>query len=127
MNALCQSLLDPYDISLPQWVILSCLWREGALTVGALAEIAGTGLPAMSRIVDRMAQRGLVERQRDDADRRLTVVTLTRKGQELDHLSDFHERINTLILRGFSQDERDLAFALLARMQTNAEGPHDAE
>ena len=121
MNALCQQILEPFELSLPQWVILSCLWREGELTISALSDLIGTGFPATSRIVDRMAERGLVTRRRHDTDRRKTVVTATEKGRELDHLSNFHERINTLLFRDFSASERNAAFSLLLRMQENAE------
>ncbi|MGB7337045.1 MAG: MarR family transcriptional regulator [Salaquimonas sp.] len=119
MNALCQQLLDPYDLSLPQWVILSCLWRDGELTVGALADLVGTGFPASSRIVDRMADRGLLVRRKDKLDGRVIVVTLTDKGRALDHLADFHDRINAKLFEGFSKSERDMAFSLLARLQDN--------
>ncbi|MEM8851808.1 MAG: MarR family transcriptional regulator [Pseudomonadota bacterium] len=120
-NALCQQILDPYDLSLPQWVILSCLWREGDLTVGALAELVGTGVPATSRIIDRMVDRGLVTRRRHEQDGRVIVVGVTEKGQGLSHLSDFHERINAALFKGFSSEEREAAFDVLRRMQANAE------
>ncbi|CAN0596980.1 unnamed protein product, partial [Ectocarpus sp. 12 AP-2014] len=45
----------------------------------------------------------------------------TKKGEELGHLSDFQERINTALFKGFLPEERDLAYALLSRMQKNAE------
>lgn len=121
MNALCAQLLDPYGLSLPQWVILSCLWREDGLTVSALADLVGTGLPATSRIIDRMEDRGLVARQKHETDGRAMVVTVTDRGRELDHLSDFHERINTALFVGFSEEDRNNAFDLLRRMQINAE------
>ncbi|MGB5868902.1 MAG: MarR family transcriptional regulator [Albidovulum sp.] len=120
MNALCQRLLDPYDLSLPQWVILSCLWRDEEITVSALADQVGNGLPATSRIVDRMVDRGLVARQKHETDGRAIVVTLTEKGNELRHLSDFHRRLNTKLFEDFSPEEQDLAFSLLSRMQANA-------
>jgi DNA-binding MarR family transcriptional regulator len=121
MNALCQKLLDPHEISLPQWVILSCLWREGDLTVSGLTGRIGTGLPATSRLVDRMEERGLVTRHRDTVDGRAILVRVTEKGQALSHLRDFHERINDMLFAGFTQEERALAFGLLVRMQRNAE------
>jgi len=121
MNALCQQLLDPHELSLPQWVILSCLWRDEEITVSALAGLIGNGLPATSRIVDRMAERGLVARRKHKTDGRAIVVTLTDKGVELRHLSDFHQRINAILFQGFSPKEQDLAFSLLTRMQENAE------
>lgn len=121
MNALCQQMLDPYDLSLAQWVILSCLWRETELSIGAISEIVGTGLPATSRIIDRMADRGLLTRQRHKTDGRVMVATLTRKGRGLNHLADFHERINAVLFSGFSESEARLAFDLLWRMQMNAQ------
>ena len=121
MNALCQQLLDPYDLSLPQWVILSCLWREGELSVGVLSDSVGTGLPATSRIIDRMVDRGLVSRKRHRTDGRVMIVALTGKGLELQHLADFHERINEIVLGGFTPDEAALAFDLLKRLQQNAQ------
>ena len=120
-NALCQQLLDPHGLSLPQWVILSCLWREGVLTLGALAELVGTGLPATSRIVDRMVDRGLVVRQRHETDGRVIVVRVTAEGDALRHLSDFHERINAALFEGFSSEEQDLVFSILTRLWKNAE------
>lgn len=120
MNALCQHVLEPHGLSLPQWVVLSCLWRDGELAVGTLADLIGTGLPATSRIVDRMAERGLVSRRRDEADGRVTLVDVTGAGRRLDHLADLHEEINAVLLEGFTAKERDLAFALLARMERNA-------
>ncbi|MHA6327226.1 MarR family winged helix-turn-helix transcriptional regulator [Roseivivax sp. CAU 1753] len=121
MNALCQQLLDPYGLSLPQWVILSCLWRDGEITVSALADLVGNGLPATSRIVDRMEDRGLLTRRKHKEDGRVVVVVLTQKGDKLRHLSDFFARINARLFEGFSQNEKDLAFSLLMRMQKNAE------
>ncbi|MEL7177403.1 MAG: MarR family transcriptional regulator [Pseudomonadota bacterium] len=127
LNALCQQRLDPYGLSLPQWVILSCLWRDGALPVGTLADLVGTGLPAASRLVDRMVERGLVTRQKTKEDGRVMIVQVTDKGAALDHLSGFHLQINEALFAGFSDQERAQAFDLLHRMQANAEAALQAE
>ena len=121
INALCQRLLDPYDLTLPQWVILSCLWRDGDLTVGTLSAQVGTGLPATSRIVERMEDRGLVFRRKHETDGRVSVVSLTDDGERLSHLSDFHERINDMLFEGLSEEEQAFAFSLLQRLHANAE------
>lgn len=83
--------------------------------------MVGTGLPATSRIVDRMVDRGLVARRRHETDGRAIVVTLTDKGDGLRHLSDFHRRINAKLFADFLPEEQELAFSLLSRMQKNAE------
>jgi len=120
MNALCQHVLEPYGLSLPQWVVLSCLWRNGELTVGALSALIGTGFPATSRIIDRMVDRGLISRRQDDSDGRITIVGVTDKAHELDHLASFHETINKTLFTDFSPEERELSFELLRRMELNA-------
>lgn len=121
MNSLCQQLLDSEDLSLPQWVVLSCLWRDEEMTISELAGLVGNGLPAMSRIIDRMVVKDLVVRQKDEDDDRVSIVALTKKGNDLRHLSNFHERINEILFEGFSSEERFLAFSLLSKMQINAE------
>jgi DNA-binding MarR family transcriptional regulator len=45
-----------------------------------LADVLGVALPNATGIVDRMEQRGLVERVRDDADRRVVTVRPTQAG-----------------------------------------------
>lgn len=120
MNALCQYLLQPHDLTLPQWVILSCLWREGDLTIGTLSKLIGSGLPATSRIIDRMADRGLITRRQDDSDGRSMIVGVTEKALELDHLANFYETINSVLFNDFSAEEREQSFNLLRRMELNA-------
>ena len=119
-NSVCQALLDPHGITLAQWVILSALWREDQLTVADLASYSGNAAPATSRIVDRMAERGLVSRQNDPKDRRAVRVVLTQKGQALDHLAQMHEMVNTVMLDGISEEDASTLFALLERTEANA-------
>lgn len=120
MNALCQQMLEPHGLSLPQWVMLSCLWRDGDQTVGALSQLIGTGLPATSRIIDRMVKRGLITRRRDDIDARVVIASATDTAQELNHLATFYETINSTLFIGFSAEEREQSFDLLQRMELNA-------
>lgn len=120
MNMLCQHLLEPYGISLPQWVVLSSLWRNNDLTVGALSELIGTGLPATSRIIERMVKLGLINKWQDESDGRVTIVSLTPKANELKHLNNFYQTINSALFADFTPEERKLSFELLRRMELNA-------
>lgn len=119
-NALCTQWLEPHGLTLPQWVVLSCLWRDGPLSISTLAELTGNGLPATSRIIDRMSDRGLVRRTSKGGDARSVVIDVTDAGRALDHLADFHQRVNDALLRGFSPDEREFALRMLYRIRENA-------
>jgi DNA-binding MarR family transcriptional regulator len=72
------------DLSLSQIRILHLL--TGPLdhaSLGTLADEIGLSLPATSRSVDALVQRGLVTRTEDAADRRLKAVRATEEAQSL--------------------------------------------
>jgi DNA-binding MarR family transcriptional regulator len=56
---------------------------DGDRSVGALAESLGTSLPAMSRAVDGLYERGMVRREENPADRRVKRVRLTDEGRKV--------------------------------------------
>ncbi len=78
------------SISKLHMVVLTLLEDRGALPMSRLAESVDVSLSNLTGIVDRMEQHGLVERVRDDHDRRLVRVRATGPGlkrcEELDGL-----------------------------------------
>lgn len=76
--------LARYGITFPQFMVLIALERtQESSRMGPLASSTLQSLPAMTGIVDRLEERGLVQRQRDPNDRRSVVVCLTEKGKAL--------------------------------------------
>lgn len=63
--------------------VLMLLEQYGALSMSRLADLIDVSFPNMTGIVDRMAEHGLVERVRNDNDRRIVLVRSTAKGAEL--------------------------------------------
>ena len=70
-------------LSLVHLNVMMALDADGALPMGALAEAMDVSQASVTGIVDRMEQRDLVERQRDDDDRRVVRVALTDEGRRL--------------------------------------------
>jgi len=68
-------------ISLGHLQILWILQEHGPLPVSRLAEWLGIGAPNATGLLDRMEQRGLVERVRDDEDRRVVHARMTELGR----------------------------------------------
>jgi DNA-binding MarR family transcriptional regulator len=62
---------------------LSVLVFVGAKTVSELATLEQVRPPTMSRIVEGLAQKKLVQRVDDEADRRTVRVSATTKGEKL--------------------------------------------
>ena len=68
-------------VSSTQLHVLFLLISDDGQSMGRLAEALDVSLPNVTGIVDRMAERGLVERRSDDADRRMVVVFATAAGR----------------------------------------------
>lgn len=70
-------------LSLVHLNVLAVLDTDGPLPMRGLAETLDVSQASATGIVDRMAQRGLVARHRDDDDRRVVRVALTDQGRNL--------------------------------------------
>ena len=69
------------DLTFPQWRVLLIVGEEAAgATVSEVASRIGVTVPATSRQLRRMAQRGLVSIGRDEADHRAVRARLTTDG-----------------------------------------------
>jgi DNA-binding MarR family transcriptional regulator len=69
-------------LSLGTFHLTSILERHGPLSMTRIAELVDVSLPTATGIVDRLEERGLVDRIRVPDDRRLVMVQLTAAGRQ---------------------------------------------
>lgn len=70
-------------VPVAEWRILASLAGGEPLPVGQLARIVIAPQPTVTRQLDRMQAKGLVERLADESDRRLALVRITPAGEAL--------------------------------------------
>ncbi len=74
------------DCGLPmqpsQMPLLTALHRQGSMTVGDAVQALGISQPAVTRILSRLVDRGLVDTSRDARDQRSKTLSLTQAGIE---------------------------------------------
>jgi DNA-binding MarR family transcriptional regulator len=76
------SSLQAAGISFTQLKCLGLLGDAGEpVSLGVLADEIGLSLPAVSRAVDGLAQRGELKREEDPGDRRSKLLTVTARGR----------------------------------------------
>jgi DNA-binding MarR family transcriptional regulator len=75
--------LSPAGLSLTSAATLASLERLGPSRLTALAGREGVTQPAMTQLIARMAEQGLVERAADPGDGRVVHVQITAAGREL--------------------------------------------
>ena len=94
--------------------------REGPVTLGELAALESVQPPTMTRIVAALEEQGLVQREADPADRRISHMRMTSQGRRL--LERNRSRKTAYLasrMRGLSAEELDVlarAAGLLERM-----------
>ena len=67
-------------LSVPQFRTLIFVHRHGGASLSEVADHIGVTLPSMSKLVDGLVGRGLVNREIDAGDRRRVMLTLTPEG-----------------------------------------------
>jgi len=90
---------------------------QNSSTMSELADSIGAKLPSMTMMIDNLAEEGLVERARDDKDRRKVIVRLTEKGQSVreDFLEQRKQIAREMFAKLSKEDEQEL-MSLLSRV-----------
>jgi len=111
------------DITQAQASCLMALANGSARTVTDLGRELATDMGSVTRLLSRMEKRGLIERHRRDADRRVVDLVVTPLGHELvAKLPAVFCRVLSHHFRGFSEDEINTLRAFLRRMIDNNTG-----
>jgi DNA-binding MarR family transcriptional regulator len=71
------------DLTKPQLRTLMAISRAGCVTMSELGKLTGYPTSALTGIIDRMIKKKLVQRVRDDDDRRIVKVIATPPGAAL--------------------------------------------
>jgi DNA-binding MarR family transcriptional regulator len=109
-----------YVVTPPQWGVLAMLYEGDGRTVGTLGQLLGFDMPTMAGILKRLEQAGLVERQHNNADRRVVTVWLTAEGREATRfLLGAVNAFTRLLTQGFSEDEQQVFKARLRHVIEN--------
>ena len=105
-----------------QWRVLLMLAKAQGCSQAALAEKLEMQPIAVARILDRMEQSGLVERQRDPDDRRAVKLFLAEgAGPIMKQLHAIAEEVMGLVRDGVSPERQAEVAQLLQAMRANLE------
>jgi len=108
--------VSPPGLSFTAGATLGTLERRGPCRLTALAAIEGVTQPAMTQLVARLADSGLVARCADPDDGRVVQVQLTEEGRDLlaRRRAVRAQRLSVLMARLSPADQDALAAALPA-------------
>ncbi len=103
-----------------QWQVLAMLSTHEGIHQKGLADLLELESITLVRLLDKMAERGLVERRRHPTDRRLSLLFLTELAHPLLQLMRDMGRVTRQeATRGFSAEEEQLLLQMMKRMRSN--------
>ncbi len=120
-----ESILSKGNIALPHVVILDCLREMGSLTMGELARILNLTMSAVTVIIDKMVELGLVKRERSKQDRRIVNVMLLKKGRETAEKVDEARKVMTSEIYSVLSGEERVEYLRLIRKVYESLGVRD--
>ncbi|GAA1302656.1 MarR family transcriptional regulator [Planotetraspora silvatica] len=117
-----ESQLAPFDVTSQQAALLLHAARQEA-SPNQLAPQLGTDTAGMTRLLDRLEDKGLVRRRRHPGDRRSIVIEVTDEGRAIiPRVAPVFGRVTGRLLAGFSEAEVRELTGMLQRMLENLTG-----
>ena len=115
-----QERLEPFGLTPFHWVVLCCLWEEDGIATSRigdkLQQVGGT----LTGVLDRMEERGLIERERDRLERRRVRIWLTEAGKSLQTvLPPVAQELRAQAMAGIPLAEQEQLSNLLDRAIAN--------
>jgi DNA-binding MarR family transcriptional regulator len=121
--------LPDLELSQREVRVLILLGERGEMIMTELASAIRVPLSTLTRIVDRLQKKELLNRSRSEADRRIVVVKQRKKGKLLHAAFKRHQRdLVRRMLEPLSSGEREAFLELMAKLlaglrEPPAEGP----
>lgn len=105
ITKLYRNLLEELDVTYPQYLVLLVLWEENSATVKELGKRLFLDSGTLTPMLKRMEGKQLIERRRSLEDERSVIISLTKKGENLQNEA---ECIPARLLENMSMDSGQL-------------------
>jgi MarR family transcriptional regulator, lower aerobic nicotinate degradation pathway regulator len=113
-HAVTKRRLAAYGLTPVQQLVLAAVCQHEGISAGELGKKIALDPATLSGILDRMTERGWIEKRLDPEDKRLVRVFLTERAKELEpKLMEERDKANEEILRNLSLEEKVLLKRLL--------------
>ncbi|MBM6601925.1 MarR family winged helix-turn-helix transcriptional regulator [Priestia megaterium] len=113
-------LLQDVNLHVGQDNLLCKLWKDDGLTQLQLCEHLKCEPPTVTNMVKALEQKGIVYRQRDEKDGRVSRVYLTHEGRDLEGpVNERWRKQQDKLLAGIVPEERLLLRRLMKKMAEN--------
>lgn len=103
-----------------QWIALYYIEKYEIISQRELSNLMNVKDSSSGRLIDRLERDSLIERNRNELDRRTIYIHLTKKGSDLfAKLKPFGEEFNDNLIRGIKEEDLIIYEKVLKKMLSN--------
>ena len=114
------NFMAQYDLTMPQFNILRILrGAKSALNVNSVKDRMVEKSPNTTRLMDKLIEKGLIERVRCNEDRRVVYVEITKKGLQLLVEIDIKLDANSIMDLNLTDQESEMLSDLLDKVRSS--------
>lgn len=108
------------EISPSHGEIIGSLLLSGSLKMKEIAEIIDKDKSTITSLINKLITLGYVEKKKDMADNRISIISLTVKGKALKQLfMEISKKLAIKAFRGISEQEKEILNILLVKLNKN--------
>lgn len=112
--------LEKFNITTEQWTVLFNLSNQNKISQKSLANITNKDQPTLTRILDILERKDLIERHPSKEDRRSFLLHITENGLILkENILPFIENLFRDILKGVSPEDLNIYICVLLQINKN--------
>lgn len=117
-------ILKAYDLTMSQEKILRYIRMNPDRKVSQkeIEEFYHISNPTVTGLINRLEQKGFIQRSTCSKDKRIHYISQTEKAQELSKtIHDYFKTLEAKMLEGFDEEEKEQLFTLLVKVIHNLE------
>jgi DNA-binding MarR family transcriptional regulator len=114
-----QRSLRPFDLTVIEWYILRALYEQDGRHASDLAQAVGRAATSFTPNLDKLQNKGLIERRPDPGDRRAVRIYLTEQGRNCrDSILKVANRLDERVREMFPDGEFETFLSVVSTLQT---------
>jgi len=113
-------MIKRYGVSAEQWSVISKVVKHKGITQKQLSEMTYKDQGNLTRMIDKLVDRGYILRDADENDRRSVKLLATHSSKQLvEKVFSIEQEYNDKLLKGFSQEDKESFTELLNKSYLN--------
>ncbi len=105
ITRLYKPLLEQFDLTYPQYLVLLVLWQEEKLSISELGQKLFLNTNTLTPLIKKMKDKDLIRKRRSREDERTVFVQLTKKGKEL---KDRAKSVPSELIASLNMTDKDI-------------------